>query len=36
MDKGKTKTGKYLLDKDIAWCRRYARFNERDLLGYKI
>ena len=30
----KKKTGKYLMPEDILWCRKHARFAERDLLKW--
>ncbi len=33
-DEERSKTGKYLMPNDLAWCRKYTRFKEKDLLAY--
>ena len=33
-DLGRKKTGKYLMPDDMRWCRKHARFSEKDLLKW--
>ncbi|TRY61456.1 hypothetical protein TCAL_06680 [Tigriopus californicus] len=33
-EKGRKKTGKYLMPEDLSWCRKHCRFKEKDLLKW--